>query len=114
MKLKTVLYRYSVLYLPPLILGVVLVHIAVEGLAPALGGEIPKIRGVERMVLLAERPGEFWYEVSQRVFMLLMAPVVAVGWAYMRRSDVDSDAIIRGRFRRHDSLDKAVRSPLEP
>lgn len=113
MKPTALLKRYAVLYLPPLILGGLFVHIGLEGLLPALEGEIPKLKGPEGLILLADSPFAFWREVVARSFMLLMAPVVAFAWAFMRKSDHDSDRLIRGRHRRQTALDNSIRRPLE-
>lgn len=114
MKWTPILKRYAILYLPPLILGDLFLHIGLEGLLPALDGEIPKLKGPERLILLAHSPFAFWQEVAVRSFMLLMAPVVAFAWAFMRKSDHDSGRLILGRYRRQAALDNPVRGPLEP
>ncbi len=114
MSSTALLKRYARLYLPALILGGLCIHIGMEGLIPAMDGEIPRIRGAERIIYLADSPVAFWYEVSQRVFMVLMGPVFGFGLAWARRSDQTSDRLIFQRSRRDQALDRAVRRPLKP
>ena len=114
MSFPAILKRYISLYLPSVVVGGLCIHIGLEGLIPALDGEIPKLRGAERLIYLAESPAAFWFEVFQRTFMLLMGPVSALGLAWMRRSDEVSDKVIRRRFYSDAALDKAVRRPLQP
>ena len=114
MSFPAILKRYISLYLPSVVVGGLCIHIGLEGLIPALDGEIPKLRGSERLIFLVESPAAFWFEVFQRTFMLVMAPVVGVGLAWMRRSDEASDKIIFRRIHSKAALDKAVRRPLQP
>ena len=114
MPLAANLKRYTSLYLPALAVGGLCAFIGLEGLVPALEGEIPKLRGMERIISLADSPVAFWWEVFQRAFMLLMAPVAGLGLAWARRSDEKSDRLICCRGRAEEALDKAVRRPLKP
>mgnify|MGYP006894099210 CR=1 FL=1 len=114
MSFAAVLKRYVSLYLPSVVVGGFFVFIGLEGLIPALDGEIPKLKGAERLIYLADSPDAFWFEVFQRVFMLLMALVCGVGLALMRRSDEASDKAILRRIQNDAALDKAVRRPLQP
>jgi hypothetical protein len=108
------LKRYIALYLPALLVGGLCAFIGLQGLIPALGGEIPKMKGAERIIYLIDSPATFWFEVLQRVFMLLMAPVTAYGLVVMCRSNEISDGLILRRFNADAALDKAVRRPLQP
>lgn len=106
--------RHIRLYLPGIAVGGLCAFIGLEGLVPALEGEIPKLRGVERIISLADSPVAFWWEVFQRAFMMLMVPVFGLGLAWARWSDAKSDGLIHRRSKADQALDKAVRRPLKP
>jgi hypothetical protein len=114
MAFTAILKRYISLDLPSVLVGGLCVQIGLEGLIPALDGEIPKLRGVERAIYLIDSPAAFWFEVFQRAFILAMAPVFGFGLAFARRSDEASDKIIFRRIQNKAALDKAVRRPLQP
>ena len=106
--------RYVALYLPAVVMAAFAVYVCATAWLSISQGWIEPIRGPDRIIVLAHSPAAFWAEVAYQTVAAVGGLGLSAALAWGMRSNYESDRIIRGRFERHEALDKAVRRPLEP